>query len=174
MSRLPVVALCLAGFACALAAAPAARAQSASSLENRMGEEAFQAAGLDKLSPRQLQRLETWLDAHGTTLDADGARSGSQAANADTHQRATSANNDHEDNEREKVKSRLDGEFHGWNGHKTFHLANGQVWRQTGNDTWNPGVSVKNPKVIIKPSLFGSWLLELDAFNASTRVHRVK
>ncbi|MEO5559357.1 MAG: hypothetical protein ABIR10_06715, partial [Dokdonella sp.] len=34
-------------------------------LEERMSQAEFRAAGLDKLAPQELQQLNSWLDAHG-------------------------------------------------------------------------------------------------------------
>ena len=51
-----------------LAAATCAGAQTPSStLEERMSQAEFRAAGLDKLSPQELAQLNSWLETHGGT-----------------------------------------------------------------------------------------------------------
>jgi hypothetical protein len=53
----------LAALAISLAALPV-MAQQFSSLEERMSASDFKAAGLDQLTPQQLQFLDNWLHAH--------------------------------------------------------------------------------------------------------------
>ena len=52
--------------ACLFTAAAGAQAQTAApTLEERMSQAEFRAAGLDKLSPEELASLNAWIGAHG-------------------------------------------------------------------------------------------------------------
>lgn len=70
------------------------------------------------------------------------------------------------------IESTIEGEFSGWTGKTVFHLANGQVWRQS-----QPGRlyhKATNPKVIIKKAAFGSYRLKVEGANARVYVKRIK
>ncbi len=149
-------------FACALALGTAlpALAQSFSTVEERMSAADFHAAGLDKLSAEELAALNTWLRDHV----GDGTASTTPVIDR------TGFAPDHETSE---VRSRLVGEFHGWDGKTTFHLENGQVWQQVGSDTWS-GVKLDNPRVTIETGFLGSWRLKVEGYNTTTKVRRVR
>jgi hypothetical protein len=144
-----------------LAATSVAGAQSRPpTLEERMSQAEFQASGLDKLSPAELQQLNAWLQAHGgaTTqvVDAGGEpvfypRDGS----------------------REPVEDRIAGTFSGWRGHTVFKLENGQEWEQAESGSRATG-TFDNPAVRIKPMILGSWLMYVEGCGCSVRVKRVK
>jgi hypothetical protein len=144
-----------------LVAASAAAAQSRPpTLEERMSQAEFQASGLDKLSPAELQQLNAWLQAHGgaATQVVDGGgepvfypREGS----------------------RELVEDRIAGTFSGWRGHTVFKLENGQEWEQAESGSRATG-TFDNPAVRIKPMILGSWLMYVEGCGCSVRVKRIK
>jgi hypothetical protein len=73
-----------------LAMASAAGAQTQSpTLEERMSQAEFHAAGLDKLSPEELQQLNGWLDSHGGSTVKYVSASGSPVFYPDTAERDT-------------------------------------------------------------------------------------
>ena len=73
----------------------------------------------------------------------------------------------------ESLRTRIDGEFEGWNGKGTlFHLENGQVWKQI--DTSIYAHHADHPEVVIERGMFGSYQLSLVGLNRSVRVRRVK
>jgi hypothetical protein len=90
-------------------------AQQFSSLEERMSAADFKAAGLDKLSPQELQNLDNWLRTHQQTKMVSA--SGAPVFYADNQPR-------------DKFTTHLVGHFSGWAGHTVFTLDNGQVWKQ--------------------------------------------
>ena len=139
-----------------------ASAQSFSTLEERMTAAQFHAAGLDKLSPEELAQLNAWLQenlASGATAAAPVAdRTGLPSTQA---------------SDSTAVRNRITGEFRGWTGKTTFHLDNGQVWQQVGNDRWE-GVTLDNPQVTIAPAFMGSWRLKVDGYNTATKVKRIR
>jgi hypothetical protein len=146
-----------------LVAATSAGAQGASptpTLEERMPQADFHAAGLDKLSPGELAHLNAWLDAHGGSTVKYVTSTGAPLFYPN-------------DSDRETVESRISGTFNGWRGKTTFRLDNGQEWQQAESGLYDAG-HFTNPKVKIKPMLLGSWLMYVDGCGCSVRVQRVK
>jgi hypothetical protein len=139
-----------------------AGAQQFSSLEERMSSADFAAAGLDKLSPEELARLNEWLRGNV------GASAGAAAV----------ASREDRIGFREEmvtgvVVSQIDGTFTGWTGKTRFRLKNGQVWQQIDTDARFGGVELDSPGVRIEPGLFGSWMLKVDGYNSQVRVKRL-
>lgn len=146
-----------AALAMLLAALPAL-AQQFSSLEERMSAADFKAAGLDKLTPQELQFLDAWLRGHEQvkTVSPSGKPvfyPGNQP--------------------RDKFTAHMVGDFSGWRGQTVFTLDNGQVWKQAESGAYSCP-SVENPQVTIKPMILGSWLMYVQGCNQSVRVERVK
>ncbi len=137
-----------------------AMAQQFSSLEERMSAADFKAAGLDQLTPQQLQFLDDWLRTHRPTAEkvVDGA--GQPAFNPGNQPR-------------DKFTAHIVGEFNGWSGASRFTLDNGEVWKQA-EDGGYQCPAVKNPQVTIKPMVLGSWLMYVQGCNQSVRVQRVQ
>ena len=131
-----------------------------SSLEERMSQSQFHAAGLDKLSPQELKNLNDWLRGHETVTQQIVTPSGQPVYYP-------------KESEREIVESRIDGKFSGWLGHTVFHLENGQEWTQAESGSFSNG-TYDHPKVRVKPMMMGSWLLSVEACGCSVRVQRTK
>lgn len=148
--------LLLLGVACAV------WAQSFSTLEERMTATQFRAAGLDKLSPDELAQLNAWLQKNVASGASAAAAVADRTGLPSTPMADSSA-----------VRNRISGEFRGWTGKTTFHLDNGQVWQQSGNDRWE-GVTLDNPQVTIEPAFMGSWRLKVDGYNTTTKVKRIR
>src|SRR6185437_7536651 len=141
-----------------LPAALPVMAQQFSSLEERMSAADFKAAGLDKLTPQELQSLDNWLRTHEQTKMVSA--SGQPVFYP-------------ENQPRDKFDTHLVGHFNGWAGQTTFTLDNGQVWKQAESGTYSCP-DVDNPEVTIKPMILGSWLMYVQGCNQSLRVERVK
>ena len=135
-------------------------AQQFSSLEERMSAADFKAAGLDKLSPQELQYLDGWLRTHEQVKVEHVTASGSPVFYPDNQPR-------------DKFSTHLVGHFGGWGGHSVFTLDNGQVWKQAESGAYSCP-EVDNPEVTIKPMILGSWLMYVQGCNQSVRVDRVK
>ena len=162
MRAMVLLFVVLAGFAVGAAAADF------SSLEERMSEKDFKAAGLDKLSPQELEQLNLWLRAHGLAGKAGGA---STAHPEEEGFRAKGFFGSGSDTG--PVHSKIKGTFKGWSGHTLFELENGQAWQQTDGTSFDiPAVT--NPGVTIEQGLVGSWNLKLDGYNRTTHVTRVR
>jgi hypothetical protein len=133
-------------------------AQQFSSLEERMSAADFKAAGLDKLSPQQLQFLDEWLRTHEQVKAVTA--SGQPVFYPDNQPR-------------DKFSTHLVGPFSGWAGHTVFTLDNGQVWKQAESGAYSCP-SIDNPEVTIKPMILGSWLMYVQGCSESVRVERIK
>jgi hypothetical protein len=72
------------------------------------------------------------------------------------------------------IRSRLRGEFGGWEPGAMFTLENGQVWKCVGDDrAFYPDVSA-NPEVVISKSYLGAYWMEITAIGRKVKVKRVK
>jgi hypothetical protein len=130
-----------------------------SSLEERMSQADFRAAGLDHLSPEQLKYLNEWLRTHGGAAPGVGP-GGTPQFYAD-------------DSSRDVIEGHIDGTFTGWRGKSVFKLDNGQEWRQAESGMYDAG-KFDSPVVRIKPMLLGSWLMYVEGCGCSVRVQRIK
>lgn len=159
-AKLPTLfaALALSIVATAQAQAPAV------SLQERMSQSEFSQAGLDRLTPEQLKYLDDWLAARPSAAPA-------AAAAGPIRKRDGSVEFYPDEGDREEVRSRIDGEFTGWNGRTRFKLQNGQIWQQAESGSRESGLN--NPEVTIKPALMGSWLMHVRGCNCSVRVKRI-
>ena len=131
-----------------------------STLEERMSQTDFRAAGLDHLSPEQLKYLNEWLRTHGGAGASAVTPGGTPVFYP-------------ESSDREVVESHIEGEFIGWRGKSVFKLDNGQEWRQAESGAYDAG-KFESPAVRIKPTLLGSWLMYVDGCGCSVRVQRIK
>jgi hypothetical protein len=144
-----------------LVATSSALAQTASpTLEERMSEADFTAAGLQKLSPAELQALNAWLDAHGSGIVQYRTPSGGAVFYPD-------------ESARDNVEDRIVGVFEGWRGKTIFTLENGQKWQQAESGMRDTG-RFENPVVKIKPMIMGSWLMYVEGCACSVRVKRIE
>lgn len=133
----------------------------APTLEERMSQQEFTAAGLDKLSPEQLKFLNGWIQSKGV----------SEIGAPIKHRDGTTAFYTSE-SDRERIESNIVGDFNGWRGKTRVTLENGQVWEQA--EGGRSGYRISAPKVIIKPMSLGSWLMYVDGCGCDIRVKRVK
>jgi len=141
-----------------------------SSVEEQMTGKEFTAAGLDKLSPQELEMLNDWIRRRSVaTLDTP--KTGK--ATADLNEDRRGLKNEDEDEDRTEITSTITGKFKGWDGQTTFKLDNGMIWIQADKDKFYTK-EIENPTVIIKPGLFGTWRLHIDGFNSECRVKRIQ
>jgi hypothetical protein len=158
-------------FATGLAfATPLVFAQQFSSVEERMSSADFKAAGLDKLSPEELARLNAF-------IKSEVEKKTMQAREAVVREQDMSAAErmgfkDYE-GEREEITSTIPGNFTGWSSGTTFTLENGQVWRVSEADAQFV-IRLTNPVVHITPGLLGNWNLHIQGYGTTARVERIK
>lgn len=153
-------------FAAALLVSATAPAQDFSSLEERMSDGEFRGAGLDKLTPEELARLNDWLRTRLNEIPTTPVPRSQVGFKPDDGLFSTGG--DHGD-----VVSRIDGPFEGWKRNTVIKLENGQWWRVDDSQSFAVP-SMQNPVVTISPAMLGSWLLKVDGYNRTARVTRVR
>lgn len=136
-----------------------------SSLEERMTAAEFRAAGLDKLSDQELTALNEWIRMRSLAEQEALALAELQARREGPVPIRDMAE--------EPFEAFIVGAFDGWSGKTEFQLDNGMVWEQVGNDRYTTA-PMENPKVIIRPGLFGGWTLQVEGYNKRTNVRRTQ
>ena len=146
--------------------APQLCAQEFSSLEERMTDSEFRAAGLDRLSPEELASLNAWLHARLNAIPTTAVSRSQEGFKPDDGLLATGG-------DRGDIVSSIDGAFDGWSKGTVLKLANGQWWEITDDRSFAIP-ETQNPGVTISPAMLGSWLLKVDGYNRSARATRVR
>jgi hypothetical protein len=116
---------------------PAVAAQdTGAGIQQIMSPEEFQAAGLNKLSPEELQKLDAWLQGYRQTAE----------------KKATSRA---ERTKLDLLVSRVDGSFNGLTGGTVIHLEDGTAWKQANaDDHFRPRVT-DHPGAVVVHTMFG-------------------
>ena len=135
-------------------------AQQADGLQQRMSGKEFKAAGLDRLTPQELSHLDRWLQSHGKATTHVVDASGKPVFYPGQKKRQT-------------IEAHLVGHFDGWHGYNEMTLDNGQVWKQVGSDAPSC-MTADNPKVQVKPSFMGNWLMYVSGCNDTAHVQRIR
>jgi len=147
----------------------AAGQQAFSSLEEQMSGKEFTAAGLQKLTPAELDALNNWIRSRSlATLDEAKPTSAGAGANEAGFE-AQSV----QDMERTTINSRLVGKFTGWDGQTVFKLENGMIWEQADKDKFFIK-EVENPMVSIEPGAFKTWKLSVEGYSSHCKVKRIQ
>lgn len=125
-------------------------------IEKMMTPEEYRAAGLEKLSPEELGRLNQWILrflAYDSQIVVQSDAAVQKLQNT-------------------PVKRRIAGKFTGWDGKTTFTLDNGEVWRQRLPGRY--AVVLENPEVEIFKNLMGFHELRIVKTGKRIGVSRVK
>jgi hypothetical protein len=112
------------------------------SIQKMMSPEEFKAAGLNKLSPEELQKLDAWLQGYRETTEKT------------TEQRVTKAVRKSFFN-REPTVSRVDGSFAGLKGRTLIKLEDGTVWKQANTDDHAGPSPIDHPGAAVVWNGFG-------------------
>lgn len=155
--------------------------------------EDFSAAGLGKLSPDEIARLDALvLDFKSGALARarrEAAAAESRAAQAEARAaKAVAASAEPEKRsepgllakakvmlapgtqiEYSTVESRIAGEFRGWEGRTLFTLENGQRWQVASSDTYTTS-TIMNPAVKIVPGMLGSFWMTVEGVRTRVKV----
>ncbi len=143
-----------------------------SSLEEQMTGTEFSGAGLDKLTPQELEALNAWIRRRSlATLDAAPAAAAADSAAAASGDRRGFKDDD--DEERNTITSRIIGRFSGWDGQTVFKLENGMIWEQADKDKFYVK-EIQNPVANIEPGMFGRWHLSVEGHDSECRVERIQ
>jgi hypothetical protein len=105
-------------------------------IQQMMTPEQFKAAGLDKLSPAELENLDRWLSGYReTTVKTAKKTAERQAA--------------------EVTVSRVDGTFNGIGGNTVVRLEDGTVWKQANADEHWRAPGLDHPPAAVFRTVFG-------------------
>jgi hypothetical protein len=136
-------------------------------IERDMTPEEFKAAGLSKLSPEELARLNTWL---GRKIDTIATEAAAQAKDKVEDENRGFFNF----GSSEPIVAHMPGPFRGFGKGREYTLDNGQLWRQVDTASL-VGVKLDNPEVRITPSIAGNaWYLAVKGYSTRAKVERVK
>jgi len=120
----------------ALAAPP----EMSGSIKEMMSPEEFKAAGLNKLSPDELQKLDAWLQGYRQITE--------QKAEKKATARASRTKMD-------VIVSRVDGRFDGLTGRTIVRLEDGTVWKQANADDRFRAKNPDHPAAAVIHGVFG-------------------
>ena len=135
--RYSMLSLCLI-FACA-APVRAAREETSASIQQAMTPEEFKAAGLNKLSPEELQKLNAWLQGYREVAEKKATERASKV----------------ERTKMDLLVSRVDGTFNGLTGRTVIRLEDGTVWKQANaDDRYRPKIT-DHPAAAVIHGIFG-------------------
>lgn len=118
-------------------------------IKNLMTPSEFKLCGLEKLSRKELARLDSWLRLY--TLRVVQALAG--------------------DSSPDVIESRIEGEFEGWDGDTIFKLENGQIWQQSSYAyTYHYAY---RPEVLIYKTN-GRYKMKVEGIDETIYVERIK
>ncbi len=136
--RYSIVGLC-AIFACA-SPVRAAREEMSGSIQDVMTPAEFKAAGLNKLSPDELQKLNAWLQGYREVAEKAAAKKATAVASR---------------TKLDLLVSRVDGQFNGLTGRTVIRLEDGTAWKQANaDDRFRPKVT-DHPGAVVIHGIFG-------------------
>ncbi len=105
----------------------AAPEQMSGSIQQMMSPAEFKAAGLNKLSPQELQKLDAWLQGYREVAEKTAEKKATARA---------------ERTKLDLLVSRVDGTFNGLTGRTVIRLEDGTVWKQANaDDRYRPKVT---------------------------------
>ena len=120
--------------------AGAAREETPGSIQEMMTPEEFRAAGLNKLSPDELQKLDAWIQGYRQVTEQKAEKKATARA---------------ERTKMDMIVSRVDGQFNGLTGRTLIRLEDGTVWKQANaEDRYRPKVT-DHPAAAVIHGVFG-------------------
>ena len=124
-------------------------------IKSLMTDEEMEASGVNDLSRRQVDALNTWLIRY-TANEAPVL----QVENEEVLEVV-----------QQGVTSKIVGEFNGWSGKTRFVLENGQVFEQRRRGRWK--ITLNNPEVHISQNMMGAYEMEVVSEGKSIGVRRL-
>ncbi|MBL4580477.1 MAG: hypothetical protein JKY29_01550 [Gammaproteobacteria bacterium] len=121
-----------------------------------MTAEEFAASGLSSLSNEEFDVVNRWLMRYSSQTVVEVSSASPAVKETDSY----------------TIRSRIDGEFTGWNGPTRFPLKNGQVWETKSTRRYS--YSGTNPEVEITRNWIGSYRLRLLDTDKSINVKRIR
>ncbi len=136
-----ILGICL-SLAC-LQPACAAREKISDDIQQIMTPEEFKAAGLNKLSPDELAKLNAWIQGYR------------QVAEQKAEKVATARASKVERTKMDLLVSRIDGSFTGLTGRTLIRLEDGTVWKQANAEDRYRSKNTDHPAVAVIHGVFG-------------------
>jgi len=133
-----------------LHSARAAREKMSEDIQQIMTPDEFKAAGLNKLSPDELTKLNAWLQGYRQVTE--------QAAEKKATARASRTKLD-------VLVSRVDGTFNGLTGRTIIRLEDGTVWKQANADDRFRPKNTDHPAAVVIHGVFG-YKMQLEGTQA--------
>jgi hypothetical protein len=109
-------------------------------IQEMMTPEEFKAAGLNKLTPDELQKLDAWLQGYRQVTE--------QAAEKKASAKVSRAKMD-------LIVSRVDGTFYGLTGRTIIRLEDGTSWKQANTDDRYRSTVTDHPAAAVIHGIFG-------------------
>ena len=123
--------------------ARAAQTEMSGSIKEVMSPEEFKAAGLNKLSAEELQKLDAWLQGYRQVTEQAAEKKATAKASAESHAKM------------DLLVSRVDGSFQGLNGRTIIRLEDGTVWKQANADDRYRSRVTDHPAAAVIHGVFG-------------------
>jgi hypothetical protein len=118
----------------------AAPEEMSGSIQEIMTPAEFKAAGLNKLSPEELQKLNAWLQGYRDVTEKAATKKATAVASR---------------TKLDLLVSRVDGSFDGLTGRTVIRLEDGTVWKQANaDDRFRPKVT-DHPAAVVIHGVFG-------------------
>ena len=152
ISRCPLSRCVTLGFCVIFAwvAAAIAQPEMSGSIKELMSPQEFNAAGLNKLSPDELQKLNAWLQGYRQITEQKAEKKATARA---------------ERTKMDVIVSRVDGTFLGLTGRTIIRLEDGTVWKQANaDDRYRSSVS-DHPAAVVIHGVFG-YKMQLEGSQA--------
>jgi hypothetical protein len=134
------------GFCVMLACVEPARAaqpEMSGSIKEVMSPEEFKAAGLNKLSADELQKLDAWLQGYRQVTEQAAEKKATAKASAESHAKM------------DLLVSRVDGTFNGLMGRTVIRLEDGTVWKQANAEDRYRSKVTDHPAAAVIHGVFG-------------------
>ena len=123
--------------------AAAAQPEMSGSVKEMMSPAEFNAAGLNKLSADELQKLDAWLQGYRATTEQAAEKKATAKASAESHAKM------------DLLVSRVDGQFNGLTGRTVIRLEDGTVWKQANADDRYRAKVTDHPAAAVIHGVFG-------------------
>ena len=123
--------------------ATAAQPETSGSIKEMMSPGEFQAAGLNKLSADELQKLDAWLQGYRQVTEQTAEKKATAKASAESHAKM------------DLLVSRVDGTFNGLTGRTVIRLEDGTVWKQANADDRYHARVTDHPAAAVIHGVFG-------------------
>ncbi|MGC1322216.1 MAG: hypothetical protein WA849_08540 [Candidatus Udaeobacter sp.] len=123
--------------------ARSAQPEMSGSIKEVMSPEEFKAAGLNKLSADELQKLDAWLQGYRQVTEQAAEKKATAKASAESHAKM------------DLLVSRVDGTFNGLMGRTVIRLEDGTVWKQANADDRYRAKVTDHPAAAVIHGVFG-------------------